>query len=409
MVQPDVEMLLAVSRRRGGDIVLIRRRPVGMRIQGGDSEPDRVAAILGNHIAREGKLRERIDRQEIAAGKIADALEIGGHIGDPGKALPQAAAFVVAEEERPVLYDRTAQRRSELVALVLWALLCGWSEEVPGVQRAVPKEFVGGAVELVGAGLERDAHLSAGVSAERGVVSAGNDLELAHGVHRRGHGDAVQLGVAIENAVQEKVIGILARAVDVDGEVAANRSRGALGRRSNAGKQEAEFEEVAPIEREACDLEVLDQAAQRGGVRAQNFGGGGHFHGVRALAREQWDLNLDFLVQSQRELSDLFAIALMLGLDPVVARGKAGDRKSAQRVGGGASKPVRLSVDDLNHRAGERRLRGVGDRATDRLGGRSHRKQHSYQECSPPRQKAPSAGTLRTWYQFLKGYLPRMS
>ena len=265
-------MVLAIARRRGGDIILIRRGAVRKRIQGGDGEPDRVAVLHGNHVAREGPLREEIDGQEVAAGEIAGALQCGGDVGDAGNAFAQAAAFVIAEEERAVAQDGPARGRSELVALVLRALLRGRSEEVARVQSAVPEELVGRAVELIGAGLEHHVYLPAGVAAERGVVGAGRDLELAHGVHRRRHGDAVQFGVAVEDAVEQEVIGVFARAVDVDGEIAAHRAGRTRRGRNDAGKQQAELEEIAPVERQARDLAVLDQAAQRGGFRAQRSG-----------------------------------------------------------------------------------------------------------------------------------------
>ena len=68
--------------------------------------------------------------------------------------------------------------------------------------------------------------------------------------------DAVQLRIAVVGAVQQEIVRILARAVDVDGERAAHRSGRALRRRHDAGQQQAELIEIAPIEGQADDLRL---------------------------------------------------------------------------------------------------------------------------------------------------------
>ena len=356
MIQADVEMILAIAHRGRRNIVLIRRGSVGKRIEGGDGEANRVPALQGNRVAGKGKLGEKIDGQEVALGEIAYPFQFGGNVGDAGDAFAQAAAFVIAEEERAVSSDGTARGYAELVALVLRTLLRGRSKEVARIQSTVPEELVGRAVELIGAGPEDDVHLPAGVAAERGVVGAGRDLELAHGVHGRRHADTVQLGIAVEDAVQEEVVGVLARAVDVDGKLAANRAGGTRSGRSNAGKQEAELVEIAPVERQAGDLAILDHAAERGGLRAQRVGRGGDLNRFRALTRQQRDADLDLLVQPQRELLDVLAIALVPGLDPVFAGRETRNSEAAQRVSCDFPLPVRFIVNELDHRAGDRRL-----------------------------------------------------
>ena len=105
MIQADVEMILPIAHRGRRDIVLIRRGPVGKRIEGGDGQANRVAALHGNRIAGKGKLGEKIDGQEVALGEIAYSFQFGGNVGDAGNAFAQPAAFVIAEEERAVLDD----------------------------------------------------------------------------------------------------------------------------------------------------------------------------------------------------------------------------------------------------------------------------------------------------------------
>jgi len=140
-------------------------------------------------------------------------------------------AFVIGEEERPVVHQRPAQRAAELVALVLWRRLIGRREKVVTTERAVAEEIVSSAMELVAAGARDHADLAARVSAETGIISGSCHFELADGVHGRRHAGAVQLGVAIVGAIQQEVVGVLARSVDADGKRAADRSRRAFGRR----------------------------------------------------------------------------------------------------------------------------------------------------------------------------------
>src|SRR5207302_1619295 len=98
--------------------------------------------------------RERVDGEETAPREIADALQLGGNVGDASDAFPHAPAFVVAKNKGAVADDRRAQRSSELIALVLRRGLRGGSEEIPCVQRAVAEEFVRSPVNLVGAGFQ---------------------------------------------------------------------------------------------------------------------------------------------------------------------------------------------------------------------------------------------------------------
>ena len=160
---------------------------------------------------------------------------MGGDVRDQRHPLAHAAAFVIGEEERAIAAQRTARRSAELVALVGRARLPGGGEEIACVHRAVAQELVGCAVELVAAASEHHVELPAAVAPERGIVAAGGHLELAHGVHRRRHGDAVELGVAVENTVELEIVGVLPGAVDVDREIAAHRPGRSLSGRHDAG------------------------------------------------------------------------------------------------------------------------------------------------------------------------------
>lgn len=99
----------------------------------------------------------------------------------------------------------------------------------------------------VGAGLEDDVDLGAGVAGEGGVVVAGEDFEFADGVDGGGDADAVEFGVAVVDAVEGVGVGGVAGAVGVEGEVAADGAGGALGGEGDAGDEEGEGGEVAAV------------------------------------------------------------------------------------------------------------------------------------------------------------------
>ena len=224
-------------------------------------------------------------------------------------------------------------------------------------------------MELVAAAFEHHVELPAGVAPERGVVAAGGHLELAHGVHRRRHGDAVELGVAVENAVEQELIGILPGAVDVDREIAADRSRRALGGRDHAGQQQTQLVEIAPVQGQAGNLPVIHYAAERRRAGAQYVGHGGHLHRVFAQTGVKENLDGHVLVQQQLDFLDLRGVAVALGFDPIIARRQVGDGELAPRVGERLARTVGLLVDQMYGDSFERFPPGIGDRTADRLGG----------------------------------------
>ena len=181
-----------------------------VRIERRDRQPDGTQFILRNFSAGDRLPGSRVDRHQAARGKIAGALGRGWHIGDQGLAGRHPRAFVIGEEEHSVPDEWSAQCAAELAAPVLWRGLIGRREEIDSIERAVAKEFVSRAVELIAAGARDHADLSARVSAEGCVVCGSRDFELADRVHGRGHTDAVQLGIAIVGSVQQEVVGVFA-------------------------------------------------------------------------------------------------------------------------------------------------------------------------------------------------------
>jgi hypothetical protein len=74
---------------------------------------------------------------------------------------------------------------------------------------------------------------------------------------------------------------------------AAEPSRGG----HHAGQQQAQLVEIAAIERQPLHLAVVDDAADGGGVGAQQAAGGGDGDLLGGLAGEQGHFDADFLIQ----------------------------------------------------------------------------------------------------------------
>ena len=199
------------------------------------------------------------------------------------------------------------------------------------------------------------------------------------------------MGVAVEDAVQEKVIGILARAVDVDGEVAANRSRGALGGGATPGSSRPSSKKLRPSNGRPviCRLSTTPPSAAEP-VRSTSA------TAVTCTVSLRWPGSREismrhFLVQQQRDLPDLLGVAFPLGLDPVFPRRQVRDGELALRVRERIALPIGLLVNQAHRHAVKRLPPAIGDRAADRLATRRQRNQQAKKSPCPrwvPRRPA---------------------
>ena len=150
-------------------------------------------------------------RSACAVGSVEKAVDL------PVLAEP----LEVAEEERLVPHDRTAEHAAELVAAQRRLLPVGRLEEGRRVQRGVAEELPGIAVELVGAAAIRDVDGRAGRTAVFRALVVRHDAELADRVGRRLHHlireplVARAVGVVV-HAVDQEVVERAAQAVDVE-------------------------------------------------------------------------------------------------------------------------------------------------------------------------------------------------
>ena len=154
------------------------------------SREDELRRVAGNRSVRDREERQIRDdarrdrdrglgRARVAAGRDAHEAVTGvwrQRIGVVRQALGLVQLFVVGEQERRVLSDRSASRAAELIALEVRPL---GVEEIPRVERAVPQEFKRAPVEGIGARFVDRRHHASGGPAIFGGVLVGQDAEFA--------------------------------------------------------------------------------------------------------------------------------------------------------------------------------------------------------------------------------------
>ena len=281
-------------------------------------------------VRRNGVVVERLSRHRIAdrgrenAGPVVE----GRHARQARHAAGDPRAFVVGEEERPSLDHRAAQVAAELVLVVGRLRRVGaLREEVDGVERLVAEVLVGGAVEVVRAGLRRDADRGARRASVLGRVRAGHHLEFLDRVDRRPRDLGRQLlhvlgdGVVVD-AVEEEVVLERSRAVHVDAAGAPERRAAALLGVAVALHARHQRQQVVPVpdrERQVGDLHLRDHRAQRRVVSVQQRRGLGNRDRFRELSHRQLDVEARALPDLERY--DLCALleAGQLDVDPVSA------------------------------------------------------------------------------------------
>ena len=196
------------------------------------------------------------ERREIAAPHLG-----GRDRGNHGPALVLAQALVVAEEERLVAQQRSAERAAELMGV---ERRLGRREEVPRVERLVAVVLEQRSAELVGAGADAQVDDRAAEHAELGGRVVRLDLEFLQRFEwRRDVHEGVER-LVVRHAVEQVVVARPRQAVHavMDGAPCAG-SGGILGkvgksRGDRPRRQRDELLKEAAIERERLNLLVVD-------------------------------------------------------------------------------------------------------------------------------------------------------
>ena len=185
------------------------------------------------------------------------------------RALTESLVFLVKKKEKLGLVGvelfRNVDGPAKISAKVIEAeflLLDG--VECAGIERVVANEFVGAAVERVGAGLEGDVDNGTGILPVFGAVVGGEHLELGDGVWVDVDKVVTAAIVLVVDAVHVPGEGVGAATV---GGLAAGVSAKAAGKAKadrvvsgKAGDERKKLDEVAAIELKLGSLSACDKA-----------------------------------------------------------------------------------------------------------------------------------------------------
>ncbi len=310
-----------VFERRRRDEIRERRTAIGIREERRDGAAARMLDRQGNDAARERDGRSGNNRaREQALRKIPFALGAGRHVGHARDPLAQACALVIHEEERPVLHDRSTERAAELMAAVFRRILVVRRKVVSRIECASAKELVGGAGETVAARAGEDVHLAAAVASEGGVVGRRAHFELADRIHRRPDANRSELRVHVVDAVEQVVGKVLARAVHREREVASHRARRSLRRRRRSGREQREFQEVPPIERQLGHQPVVKSRGQRRRVTIHRNENCAHVHRRRGGLQREGQVESQILIDGEFDARRKRAVLAAFDFDAVRPR-----------------------------------------------------------------------------------------
>ena len=198
--------------------------------------------------------------------------------------------FEVAEEERLVPDDGTAQRAAVLMAAERGFAGCRL-EEAFGVHFRVAQKLPRVAVKLIAAASVRHVDRRAGRAAVFRAHVVGDDFELGDGVGRRLHHlvreslIARAVGVVVD-AVDQEVIEGAAEAVHVERAFARRAGLIVIERRQpHTRRQERERRVLAAVERQRARLIARDDLAARARVGLDQRRGAGHLDSLASPAR----------------------------------------------------------------------------------------------------------------------------
>ena len=366
---PRVALLLdAATRepRRGRG----RRTPFTRKIRHLPRVPDEERLI-----PRDLRVTTR-ERHVVVFGTLEDAVHVPVELRDAhDHVVVQIALQALGrlEEMDTVLDDRTADRPAVLMAAeIRLRLTCRLVERVDRVQRFVPIELEGLAMQAVGAALGRHRHGAAGRPAVLGRRLADEHLELLDRRSRKVLPRLTGIAFLVPHAVDEQARTVGERA-GADVGVRLPRTHGVL---TCAGHQQGEVHWLSGGLREHLHLGLRNDARY---VALAHFDGGRfagdshrllqplhlHRHVARRLAADR-----DGDVGHGHD-----AEALQLGLQLVPPREQAGEPVAAIRLGGDVAHGAGVDVARGNGHAGKHASLRVADDAGDHaVGGLRHRR-----------------------------------
>jgi hypothetical protein len=193
-------------------IVDVGLRPERQHPGGGWIETRRGDDVPGKRLPRQRVADDRRERAEVAL-----SLGIGRHRCGQRHALDEVGPFVRSEEERPVSPERSAERPAVLLAVERRLRGC---EVVARVQRVISEKREAVSVITRAAGFRDQADDATDRESVLRAVAGAEDLEFLDGVGRRERHDLARGLVVVVEAVEQVVVVVDARAVDVEAAAA---------------------------------------------------------------------------------------------------------------------------------------------------------------------------------------------
>ena len=278
-------------------------------------------------------------------------------------------SLVAAEEERPILCDRTAQISAKLIPFERREIARRIVEEGARVEPAVAIEFEQRAFQRVRPRARHRRHDAAGAPSIFRAVVIDEDLKLPHRFHaeesaRGAPGGSVALRVRV-GAVELIADLIRSRAGnrDLRPHPAIHLLLGAR-RRRDARLQQGELTEIAAVQRQLANLFLVHERGNRGLAHIDHR----RFADDGDLLVDTADLELDaehgVLTNSELKVRvTCRAEALQLDGQLVPAGRQRLRTVPAGRVGDEHALLVGLDVTDGDRRAGQSGVRIIGDEA----------------------------------------------
>ncbi len=342
-----------------------------------------VDARWRNHVARKRLARARVVRGVETRGpgivnraqsvelvqrlrKVSRALEIGRHGASRVARLACPPHLVARKREELVLANRTADRAAADMIPDQVRHARPRRRVGDGVERRVPAEIVRRAVDVVRAGLDRQAQHAARRMSELGVDGILLYRELLHRVHRR---RVAALLIQLQRrSIEEQIVLAIRRSAHVDrtrrpheeriplGAVAVHHRRIEQCQRERIPLFHRKLAQHLPVDRQLSGRRVELELRRRIGHRDRI----GHLPRVQRQIHGHVRASLHEHARSLRagESGELGADRVGAGLDEV-----------EQVVAGRASRARDLDagvlIPQYDLRVRQRRLRGVGDHSLD--------------------------------------------
>ena len=316
----------------------------------------RIEPVRRDDVVRERKIRQRIpDRDAGDAREVAGPHRFGEHVGLGDALAGFARALVRAHEERLVAPDRPANHAAELVPIELGLGARRRREEVARIHRIVAHVVEDRPAEVVGAGLELQLHVGAGMPAVLRRIVGGLHLELLDRIHGRVHEEVVPAVVERADAVERHLLVHATRPAGAELGAGGDDAGGEVAERREVPSAQGQVHEGLGADDVAGDTALcLEEQPLRFDVD--------HFADGPDLQREVQPRHLS---DAQRDVGALGPEPGQGALDNVVAGGEIADLERAVGTAHDGVDDARRVIGDGDVGARDQRAAAIHDGPED--------------------------------------------